>query len=226
MTAHLPRLPFSLDPLIAEAKRRARQRRLLLAVMCVVVALAVGAAVFATGSTASLVAGPPAPGCPVHIAAGASYLESARTRAAAARRDEKRLLCLVVVPRGAQLVTSEPPALVRLGRIVSFPKPYAPFARHRFWRVHASVTAMVNFEKAHPPAGSLLLGCRPDPVADCGVGVLGGPNIPANASLTFPLSPVRGRVGSRVLRMTILGLPDGWTAFRVDAVNRPWTRGA
>jgi hypothetical protein len=226
MTAHLPRLPFSLDPLIAEAKRRARQRRLLLAVVCAAVVLVVGGAVFATRSAASLVAGPPAPGCPAHIGAGASYLASARTRAAAAQRDEKRLLCLVVVPQGAQLMTSEPRALVRLGRIVSFPKPYAPFARHRFWQVHASVTAMVTFEKAHPPARSVLLGCGPDAVPDCGVGVLGGPNVPANASLTFPLSPIRGRVGSRVLRMTILSLPDGWTAFRVDAVNRPWTRGA
>jgi hypothetical protein len=40
MTAHLPRLPFSLDPLMAEAKRRARQRRLLVTL----VALAVVAA--------------------------------------------------------------------------------------------------------------------------------------------------------------------------------------
>jgi hypothetical protein len=226
MTAHLPRLPFSLDPLIAEAKRRARQRRLLLAVVCAVAALAVGGAVFATRSAAPLVAGPPAPGCPAHTGAGDSSLASGRTRTAAAQRDEERLLCLVVVPQGSQLVTSEPHALVRLGRIVSFPKPYAPFARHRFWRIHSSVTALVNFEKAHPPAGSQLLGCEPDAAADCGVGDWSGPNVPANASLTFPLPPIRGRVGSRVLTMTILGLPDGWTAFRVDAVNRPWTRGA
>lgn len=33
MTVHVPRLPFSLDPLIREAKRRARQRRLLVAVV-------------------------------------------------------------------------------------------------------------------------------------------------------------------------------------------------
>ena len=37
MTAHLPRLPFSLDPLMAEAKRRARQRRLLVALAAVAV---------------------------------------------------------------------------------------------------------------------------------------------------------------------------------------------
>ena len=42
MTAHIPRLPFSLDPLIAEAKRRARQRRALVALVVVAV-VAVGA---------------------------------------------------------------------------------------------------------------------------------------------------------------------------------------
>jgi hypothetical protein len=42
MTLHVPRMPVTLDPLIAEAKRRARQRRLLLAVLGTV--LAVGAA--------------------------------------------------------------------------------------------------------------------------------------------------------------------------------------
>lgn len=36
--AHVPRLPFSLDPLIAEARRRARQRRVLLAAVVIVVA--------------------------------------------------------------------------------------------------------------------------------------------------------------------------------------------
>jgi len=42
MAVHAPRLPFSLHPLIAEAKRRARQRRLLVTV--VVLVLATGAA--------------------------------------------------------------------------------------------------------------------------------------------------------------------------------------
>jgi hypothetical protein len=38
MTVHVPRLPLSLDPLMAEAKRRMRERRLLVAVLIVVVA--------------------------------------------------------------------------------------------------------------------------------------------------------------------------------------------
>ena len=135
------------------------------------------------------------------------------------------MLCLVLPPPGAQLLTREPAVMARLGkRFFGFPKPFAPFARHRFWRVHSSVAGVVSFEKAHPPAG-LVGGCGPKAAGDCGVGVLAGPNIPANAGLQFTLPPIRGRVGSRALSMTILALPGGWTAIRVDAVNRPWTRG-
>jgi hypothetical protein len=39
MLARVPRLPFSLDPLIAEAKRRARQRRLLIALSVLLLAV-------------------------------------------------------------------------------------------------------------------------------------------------------------------------------------------
>lgn len=49
MTLHVPRLPFSLDPLIAEAKLRARRRRLLLLALVLVAVAA--AAVFAFGSS-------------------------------------------------------------------------------------------------------------------------------------------------------------------------------
>jgi Tol biopolymer transport system component len=44
MTLHVPRLPFSFDPLIAEAKRRMRWRRLLLAVVVLGIAAAAMAA--------------------------------------------------------------------------------------------------------------------------------------------------------------------------------------
>jgi hypothetical protein len=37
MTVHVPRLPFSLDPLLAEAKRRARQRRVRVALIALAV---------------------------------------------------------------------------------------------------------------------------------------------------------------------------------------------
>jgi hypothetical protein len=47
MTAHVPRLPFPLDPLIAEAKRRMRRRRLLGAVLILALAGGVTGATFA-----------------------------------------------------------------------------------------------------------------------------------------------------------------------------------
>jgi hypothetical protein len=50
MTLHVPRLPFALDPLIAEAKRRAKQRRVLVLAALVVVGIVVGLA-FALRST-------------------------------------------------------------------------------------------------------------------------------------------------------------------------------
>lgn len=49
MTEHAPGLPFSLDPLIAEAKRRMRRRRLLVVAVLLTAAAAVGS-VYATRS--------------------------------------------------------------------------------------------------------------------------------------------------------------------------------
>jgi hypothetical protein len=225
--ADVPGLPFSLNRLIAEAKRRARQRRLLLAIAVVaLLAATIVVAKLVTRSPAAPVFRSAAPGCAGKVGAAAASAASTGTRYAIVRRDEVRMLCLIAPPPGAQLLTSEPALMAREGRqFLGFPKPFAPFARHRFWRVRSSVAAVVSFEKAHPPAG-LSGGCGPKAASDCGVGVLAGPNVPANASLDFTLPPIRGRVGSRALRMTILALPGGWTAIRVDAVNRPWTRGA
>ena len=227
MVANAPRLPFSLHRLIAEAKRRARQRRLLLAIaIAAVIAVAVVGVELGTRSPAAPVSRSGGPGCAGKATAGATPAASTGTGYALVRQDEARMLCLVLPPPGARLLTSAPALMAQEGRrIFGFPKPSAPFAQHRFWRVHSSVAAVVSFEKAYPPAG-LIGGCGATAADNCGVGVVGGPNVPANASLTFTLLPIRGRVGSRSLRMTILALPGGWTAIRVDAVNRPWTRGA
>jgi hypothetical protein len=43
MISQVPRLPFALDPLIAEAKRRARQRRVLVALVAIAVVAAFSA---------------------------------------------------------------------------------------------------------------------------------------------------------------------------------------
>jgi hypothetical protein len=53
MTSHPARLPYSLDPLIAEAKQRARRRRMLLAAALVLVGAAAAAGVVETRSPAT-----------------------------------------------------------------------------------------------------------------------------------------------------------------------------
>jgi hypothetical protein len=65
MTLHVLRLPISLDPLIAEAKRRARQRRLLLAALGVVVAAGavIGVTLASRGSDRPRTAIVGTPGC-------------------------------------------------------------------------------------------------------------------------------------------------------------------
>jgi hypothetical protein len=82
MTLGVPRLPFSLDPLIGEARRRMRRRRVLVAVLLVVVGLITAAALTA-GSAGGPGSGKP-PGAP---GAAVEHLFSNRglalTRAAA-----------------------------------------------------------------------------------------------------------------------------------------------
>src|SRR5436853_100517 len=114
--ADVPKLPFSLHRLIAEAKRRARQRRLLLVIaLAAVLAVAVGAVEVVARSTAAPVSRSSAPGCAGKVTAAASPAGSTDTRYALVRRDEVRLLCLVLPPPGAQLLTREPALMARLG---------------------------------------------------------------------------------------------------------------
>jgi hypothetical protein len=66
MTSHVPRIPVSLHPLIAEAKRRARQRRLLVVVLLLAVGLSAGLALALRSSPSG-----PGSGGPPGAAAGA-----------------------------------------------------------------------------------------------------------------------------------------------------------
>src|ERR1700749_253409 len=109
MTLHALRLPFALDPLIAEAKRRARQRRVLLAIaVAVVVAVAIVTAEFMIRASAAPVPRAAAPGCAGKAAPATS------TGAGFLRRDEASMLCLITPPTGAQLLTGEPALMARL----------------------------------------------------------------------------------------------------------------
>ena len=126
--ADVPRLRFSLHRLIAAAKRHARRRRLLLAIaVAAVLAVAVVAAEFVIRSPAAPVSRSSAPGCAGKVSAAANPAASTGTRYALARRDEVRMLCLVLPPPGAQLLTREPAVMAREGqRFFGFPKPFAP----------------------------------------------------------------------------------------------------
>jgi hypothetical protein len=63
MIARVPRLPLSLDPLLAEAKRRMRKRRVLLAAFAVLVAGGAAGAATVMTSTSGMIQ--PAGPCPV-----------------------------------------------------------------------------------------------------------------------------------------------------------------
>jgi hypothetical protein len=70
MTLHVPRLPFALDPLIAEAKRRARQRRYLLTLSALIlVALATGLTLGFRSSGGGSGSGVPTTGASVRVGA-------------------------------------------------------------------------------------------------------------------------------------------------------------
>ncbi len=70
MTLHVPRLPFALDPLIAEAKRRARQRRYLLTLgALILVALAAGLTLGLRPSGGGSGSGVPTTGASVRVGA-------------------------------------------------------------------------------------------------------------------------------------------------------------
>jgi hypothetical protein len=61
MSGHVPALPIDVDPLIAEAKQRARRRRLIAFSLCVAVGVAAGAtlALRSSGGAVGLCADPP-----------------------------------------------------------------------------------------------------------------------------------------------------------------------
>ena len=131
---------------------------------------------------------------------------------AAAHRDEARMLHSFVPPPGAQPLAHEP-ALLQQTKIFGVgPTSSAKFVRFGNWRVRSSVAAVMSFEQAHPPRGGTSLG----------YGVNNGPNVPPNRSLVIIFPRIHGLVSSRIMRVSILRLPSGWTAIRVAATNRTW----
>jgi hypothetical protein len=236
MLARVPPRPFSLDPLIQEAKRRARQRRVLIAVGIALVAGASAGAVLAAGSPGGSGSGggglgPGGGG----EASGSGSLASVQasfsgdpTHApvtaasiAAAHRDGVRMLRLFVPPPGARRVAYEPafyrPQAERVlgrNRWGLGPALSDRFARFAYWRVPASVAAVARFERTHHPGYSLT-----DP------GYYGSTKTktPRHGASNITFAPIGSLVFDRHMQVWILRLASHQTAIRVAVSNSPWS---
>ncbi len=126
MTANALRLPFSLDPLIAEAKRRARQRRVLLAVVLVLV-LGAGGATLATHPfgwlrTSGAYAGPYVPGGLQYATGGPTfppYFSASLSGVSVASRDAAWIVGSVAWRWDGSAWQSVPPPTVSNGGVAA-----------------------------------------------------------------------------------------------------------
>lgn len=215
MTVRVPRLPFWVDPLMAEAKRRARQRRVLVAIGVLLLAALAGGLTHALRS----------PGGPNNGSGGAGFNSaslSATTRPpvtaamlTAVHRDEVTMLRLFALPPGAQRLAHEPVLFKRQGVEIFgvIPLRSDAFTRFGYWRVRSSVAAVMNFVKAHPPLGAQPIN---------GYGWNSSPKVPANRNLLVMFRPIHRLVSDRVMRVYIVRQAGGWTAIRAVATNHPW----
>jgi hypothetical protein len=135
MTLHVPCMPVSLDPLIAEAKRRVRQRRLLLPVLGAVVAVgtAVGGTLAAYSSERPLpavVAGPTCRTDQLHISLTAGGVAGGTAGQVLALRNTSSSACTLhgwpgfrFVMRDGRTIVPHPHDLIADAYRVSSPPP-------------------------------------------------------------------------------------------------------
>jgi hypothetical protein len=200
---------------MAEAKRRARQRRVLVAIgVLLLVALAGGLALALRS-----------PGGPTNGSGGGGFNNGSLNAATrppvtaamltAVHRDEVAMLRRFELPPGAQRFTHEPVLFQRRGVEIfgEIPLRSERFTRFGYWRVHSSVAVVMSFVKAHPP-----LGARPIN----GYGWNSDARVPTNRSLMIMFRPIYRLVSDRIMRVYIVRQPGGWTAIRAVATNHPW----
>jgi hypothetical protein len=215
MTVRVPRLSFSVDPLMAEAKRRARQRRVRVAVAVLLLAALAGGLTLALRS----------PGGPKNGSGGAGFNSaslSAATRPpvtaamrTAVHRDEARMLRLLALPPGAQRLAHEPVLFKRQGVEIfgEIPLRSTTFTQFGYWRVRSSVAVVMSFVRAHRPLGAQPIN---------GYGWNSSPKVPTNRNLLIAFRPIHRLVSDRVMRVYIVRQAGGWTAIRAVATNHPW----
>jgi hypothetical protein len=130
----------------------------------------------------------------------------------AAERDTAQLLQRVVLPAGAVGLAREPRGDGGLLRHADSSPSGLLVDRHRLWLVHEPLEKVVAFVRHHPPRGGRMSGS----------GSSGGTGIPANASTTFSLPALAGRISFRALEVDLVALPHHRTGVRVDAQDI-WT---
>lgn len=231
MLARVPTRRFSLDPLMKEARRRARQRRVLIGVGIALVAGAATGAVLLARSPGGGSARPPGSGSGSDGGnlsnVQASFKDDPTqppvtpVSIAAAHRDEARMLGLFVPPPGARRVAYEPafyqPRVKQiLGRSHwgTGPQKSDRFARFAYWRIRASVAQVARFERAHRPAGSLTAGSYYASTET---------KTPRHGASDFTFSPIGSLVTTRLMQVWILRLASHQTAIRVAVSNSPWS---
>jgi hypothetical protein len=159
MTLHLPRLPVSLDQLIAEAKRRARQRRVLVATAVVLVAGG-GAGAAILGSSSSAVA----PGSRASRVAGVCGVSLGAVRAGLLPTVAQPLSCakrMTLAGAGAALGVPLVLPKTLLGRSTSVGAVWG-IVSHRAGRKTGAVVAatfpaqgvIIEYERPAPSSGS------------------------------------------------------------------------
>jgi hypothetical protein len=143
MTARAPMLPFSLDPVIAEAKRRARKRRFLMTLL--VLLLLVG---LFSGVLLVHPAGAPRP-------SGNGLGHGTKLGAAGQVANARRLLNQLVLPAGTQRLRVAPHGdggLLRHAQSVPGVSQLGDF--HRIWRVHKTYASSTSFVENRLPRGA------------------------------------------------------------------------
>lgn len=144
----------------------------------------------------------------IAVVVSASAAPAAASNKAAAVGDAKMLLSKLVLPTGATSVATKPPwDTLRRG---SCPCPVTPNAvdDHAWWRVPGTVSHVIAFVKAHPPAGTSVVATS----AGSGQGY-------QSRGVTFAWPQQPGVISTRWLVVSARSLPGGSSGVRADGVS-------
>jgi hypothetical protein len=136
-------------------------------------------------------------------------VRSAAENKAAAEADAHALLAFVVLPAGANEVATPPR---EAGQLLGAP-PFSPATpnlvdEHAIWIVPEPLREALRWVRTHLPAQA---------TSSMSGDVTTGPGVPENEAEAFASPPVHGILGSRMILLGAVRLPNGSTALRADA---------